>query len=86
MCMCDPGVDSHVFSHHIHTLCRVLRILGSFYSQGLELWRLTSSEKVKISMSWRAKGLKIRVCSVKCHQNHERCVFERTTTPYPSVL
>jgi hypothetical protein len=59
------GEGKEVCSHLIEHFSRTTRILGSLYSQGLELWRLTSSEKVKISMSWRAKGLKIRVCSVK---------------------
>jgi hypothetical protein len=36
-----------VCSHLIEHFSRTTRILGSFYSQGLELWRLTSSDRCR---------------------------------------
>ena len=36
-----------VCSHLIEHFSRTTRILGSLYSQGLELWRLTSSERCR---------------------------------------
>jgi hypothetical protein len=61
MVLCE---GKEVCSHLIEHVSSTTRILGSANCKGLELWRLTSSEKVKISMSWRAKGLKVRICSV----------------------
>ena len=45
-----------VCSHLIEHVSSTTRILGSAKCKGLELWRLTSSEKVKISMSVAGKG------------------------------
>ena len=49
--------DREVSSHLIEHFCRTTRILVTFHCKGLELWRLTKSEKVeKKSSIRRAEG------------------------------
>ena len=42
------GEGKEVCSHLIEHFCHTTRILVTFHCKGLELWRLTSSEKVQI--------------------------------------